>query len=179
MRTLLASIVLLGLMRPASAEVYEVGVGAGLLSFNSDGEAATQHSVGPTLDAGVGWQVSNDIFVFGRLLATSGIEDEQHAHDDVVLAATFRSIGGRVWGEGGLGVGFYRGRYRDQSFFSADSAYDGDYAAPTVLLGSGVNLHRDDTFAIDAHIDVSVSLFGGEVPFVAGVHAFIGARWKR
>jgi hypothetical protein len=181
MRTLsLVMIVLLvALGHSASAQVYEAGLGAGVLSFNSGGEALTKHSGGVSLDAGIGWEIDRGVLVFGRLLATSGIEDEQHAHDDVVLAATLRGTGPRLWGEAGLGLGFYRGRYRYMTFFSADSAYDGDIATPTALFGGGVTLYRRGELAIDTHVNVSLSLFGGEVPFVSGAHLLVGVRWQR
>jgi hypothetical protein len=170
---------LLALASPAVAQVYEAGIGVGIVSANSGGEALTKHSVGPSLDVAIGGAVKPDLLVLGRLLVTSGIEDEQHAHDDVVLGATARVTGGRLWGEVGAGLGFYRGRYRYMSFFSADSAYDGDLATPTLLAGGGVVLYRDRALAIDAHANLTVSVFGGEVPFVAVAHVLVGASWQR
>jgi hypothetical protein len=179
MRTLFMAAGLLAVGRAAHAEVYEVGLGAGVLSFNSGGEALTKHSAGASLDAGMGFALDPDVLVFGRLIATVGIEDEQHAHDDVVLGATIRKLGERLWGEAGLGLGFYRGRYRYKTFFSADSAYDGDIFTPTLLAGGGVTLYRSGALAIDARVDLTLSLFGGEVPLVAGAHLLVGARWQR
>ena len=170
---------LLALTTSASAEVYTAGIGAGALAFNSGGEALTKLSAGASLDLGIGGEVKPDLFLFGRLLLTSGIEDEQHAHDDVVLAASARATSKRLWGELGAGLGFYRGRYRYMTFWSADSAYDGDIATPTLLAGGGITLYRSGALAIDAHASLTISLFGGEVPFVAGLHGLVGVSWQR
>ena len=169
---------LLALTSSASAEVYTGGIGAGALANNRGGESLAKYAAGASLDLGVGGELNPDWLLFGRLMMFSGIEDEQHAHDDVVLAASARTRG-RLWGELGAGVGFYRGRYRYKSFFSADSAYDGDLGTPTLLAGGGITLHRAGAFAIDAHVDLTISLFGGEMPFVAVLHGLVAASWQR
>jgi hypothetical protein len=176
---ILVAIALLLVSQPASAQVLSGGLGAGLLTTHRGGESLAKFSAGPSLDLGVGWDVRPDVLVFGRLLVTSGIEDEQHAHDDVVIGATIRAQNTKFSGEVGPGLGFYRGRYRYMSFFSSDSAYDGDVLTPTLIFGGGVTLYRTGDVAIDAHVNVTASFFGGEIALVTVAHLFVGASWQR
>jgi len=158
----------------ASAGTFEASLGAGVLGANAGGEALTKWSVGPALDLGVGVPVRKDLELFGRLIATTAIEDEQHIHDQLLVAGMLRlHAGSPAWFDGGLALGFYRGRYRYADFFADDAEYDDEIATPTLIIGAGFVVYRGDGLDLIARANVALSPFGGEVS-VSTFQALLG-----
>jgi hypothetical protein len=148
--------------RRASAGTFEVGAGGALVAANGGGDSLTKGSGGLGTVIGYGGYVKPHVMLFGRLFAAFTIEDEQHAHDDVIVSASLRTTAARWWAEGGLGLGFYRGRYRYDSFFD-DANYDSEIATPTLILGGGLTIYRGDDLDVFGRVDLAISPFGGEV----------------
>jgi hypothetical protein len=161
-KTCIAAALVMGSADTASANVFDVGLGPAIISANGGGEALTKFGGGVATVLGVGTHLRPKLILFGRLYAASTIEDEQHAHDDLLLTASLRMGSGRLWFEPGLGLGFYRGRYRYDSFFD-DANYDSEIATPTLVLGGGATLYRGEALDVFGRLDLAISPFGGEV----------------
>src|SRR5436190_1247630 len=160
----LATIAIVLQATAASAGTFEASLGAGVVSANTGGEALTKWSAGPAIDLGVGFAVRKNVELFGRLIAITAIEDEQHIHDQLLVAGTLRlHAGRRAWFDGGLALGFYRGRYRYADFFADDAAYDAEIATPPLVVGAGVVIYRGQALDFVARAYVASSPFGGEV----------------
>ncbi len=128
---------------------------------SGEGPATKSGGLGTTI--AYGDYVRPRLMLFARLFVAFTIEDEQHAHDDVIVTASLRFFPqSRLWLEGGLGLGFYRGRYRYDSFFD-DANFDSEVATPTLALGGGVTLYRSEDLDVFGRVDLALSPFGGEV----------------
>ena len=162
--------------RAHASPSIEGGFGLSVLGADRGGESDTKQAEGPALDLGVAWRAHPSVTAVVRVLATTGTEDEQHAHDHVTLAATARFAGARAWFEIGPGIAMYRGRYRYESFWSAEKAYDFDFPAIGVVLTAGVVVYRWDAMQLDAHANL-VHTFGDEVATVRVLNIMLGARY--
>lgn len=161
---------------PALANVIDVSAGGSVVTATHGGDDLGTASAGPAVGVGLGFPVRPNLLVFGRVLATTAIEDYQHAHDQVLVSCNLRFLFGRAWLESGLGLGFYRGRYRYADYFSGDAEYDDEIATPTLTLGAGVRMYRADAFDLNAYFNLALSPFGSEVA-VAVAQVLVGPSW--
>lgn len=161
---------------PVRANVFDASVGGSVMGVSHGGDDLGRQIEGPAVGLGLGFPLRPDLMIFGRLSATTGIEDYQHAHDQGLVSCNLRFLFGRAWVEGGLGVAFYRGRYRYADYFSGDAEYDDEIATPTLSLGTGVRMYRAESFDLNAHVNLALSPLGSEVSVVVA-QLLVGPSW--